>query len=823
MSGFEACLAAVRGVAPDLSDREVEELFDALDTRRRQLLANGKAKDLADASEKAARELGERAREAAVVKERERLLNEAKTLGIVSFVKAQFEANPAEGLEARLVGVAKAKEGARRSAATEQRAVMEEYVGGLRYDLEAGGVYELFKSNAMEREVARALWAMDQGKEVNVPAEAKKLSEIIRKWQEKARLDQNAEGASIGKLSDYIGRQSHDVTLLRKAAGLAVKADDPRHFEAWRDFIKPLLDTERTSVDEKFLREAYVGLVSGDHLKAGTDQPAGFVGPRNLAKKASAERVLHFKDADSWLSYNERFGVGTLSESIVHSLDLAAQNVGLMRVFGTNPGYVLKAAAEKLAGGMRDQPGALKKFNDRLPALERMMAYLDGSTRVPENEMLAEFGTAARLFQSMTKLPLMLLSQFGDLATFASEMKYTHGMGYLGAIKDAVMGLGKGMGDAERNKLLSQIGVFADGMSADLQSKFGAVDQPRGRMADYQQKFFGLVGARWWNGTMRRRAAEVTSHGLALERKLGYDALPQDLRRAMGLYEIKAEDWNAIRQNVREFEGREFIVPEGLGGETERKLRAFIADRVDYAVLNPGAKTNYYMMWGTDLKRGTAAGEAIRFVGQFKGYPISFVERVLGREVYGRGANTLGEALTNKNGELVGLAQMIVWTTAMGYLSMTAKELAKGREPRDVTEPGAAWRAFLAAGAQGGGLGIYGDFLFGEANRSGAGTAGTLLGPTISEVAQVNDLLKRAIRGEASAGEALREVLRTASGAHPVASVVVNGYPRIALDYLVLYRIQEELSPGYLRRMEQRMRKENAQEFLLPPTEYAIR
>jgi hypothetical protein len=47
--------------------------------------------------------------------------------------------------------------------------------------------------------------------------------------------------------------------------------------------------------------------------------------------------VLHFKDADSWLAYNERFGVGTLSESVVHSLDLAAQNVGLMRVFGTNP------------------------------------------------------------------------------------------------------------------------------------------------------------------------------------------------------------------------------------------------------------------------------------------------------------------------------------------------------------------------------------------------------------------------------------------------------------------------------------------------------
>jgi hypothetical protein len=99
------------------------------------------------------------------------------------------------------------------------------------------------------------------------------------------------------------------------------------------------------------------------------------------------------------------------------------------------------------------------------------------------------------MFQSMTKLPLMLLSQFGDLATFASEIKFTHGKSYLGGLGDAISGLGKGMSDQERNKLLSQIGVFADGMSADLATKFGSVDNPRGRMAEMQQKFFGMVGA----------------------------------------------------------------------------------------------------------------------------------------------------------------------------------------------------------------------------------------------------------------------------------------------------------------------------------------
>lgn len=818
---FEKCLNAVRAAAPDLSEREINELFEELDRRRRVLVNTGQVKDLAAATERAAAELADETKLAAVIAERERLLNDTKNLKLIGFVKAQFPEDPALGLEARAVGVANAREGARRSAMTEQRAVHEEYLGGMRYDLEEAGVYKLFVSNTMQADVARALRALDEGGAPRGPDEAVAMATIVRKWQEKSRLDQNSEGAWIGKLTDYITRQSHDVTLLRKAAGITVKADDPRHFDTWRKFIRPLLDTERTGLDDDALREAYVGLVSGDHLRSGGHAPTGFMGPRNLAKRVSAERVLHFKDADSWLAYNERFGVGTLSEAVMRSLDMAAQNVGLMRVFGTNPKAVLARAAHEIALGMRDTSGKLKDFNARLPAIERMVSHLDGTTRVPENEVFAEVGTYARTFQNFTKLPLMLLSQFSDLITFASEMKFTHGASYLGGLREAVMGLGVGMKDAERKKLWSQIGVFADGAIADLSTKFGAGDQPRGRLAAYQQKFFSMIGATMWNERVGRRAGEMTTHRLALERELPFEQLQPDLRRSLGLYEITAADWNAIRKNVREYDGREFLVPEGLGGETERKMRAFVSDRVSYARLTPDAKTNYYMMWGTDIKRGTGAGEAIRFAMQFKGYPISFVQRVLGREIYGRGANTLGEALTNKNGEMVALAQMIAWTTAMGYLSMTAKELVKGREPRDVTDPAVAWRTFLAASAQGGGLGIYGDFLFGQAHRGGGGTASTLLGPALGDIAGLIDIFKRTIRGEEGAGEAFRTALKMASGVHPTTSFIVNGYPRIALDYLFLYRLQEDMSPGYLRRMESRMRRDNAQEFLFPPTQYA--
>ena len=42
---------------------------------------------------------------------------------------------------------------------------------------------------------------------------------------------------------------------------------------------------------------------------------------------------------------------------------------------------------------------------------------------------------------------------------------------------------------------------------------------------------------------------------------------------------------------------------------------------------------------------------------------------------------------------------------------------------------------------------------------------------------------------------------------------------RAALDYMILYRIQEALNPGSLKRMERRLKDEQNQEFLLPPSE----
>jgi hypothetical protein len=201
--------------------------------------------------------------------------------------------------------------------------------------------------------------------------------------------------------------------------------------------------------------------------------------------------------------------------------------------------------------------------------------------------------------------------------------------------------------------------------------------------------------------------------------------------------------------------------------------------------------------WGT--QRGTPAGELVRTLMQFKQYAVTYLDRSVGREIYRNGV------------DVGGIAHLVVATTALGYLSMTLKELAKGRNPRDPMTLGAYKELVLAAMVQGGGLGIYGDFLFGDANRMGGGAVATLFGPTAGTLEDVSKVLMDIVHHQN----------------HPVADAIAGlknnapflnlFYTRMALDHLILFRMQEWANAGYLRRYEATVKRQNNQTFWLIP------
>jgi hypothetical protein len=842
---FEKCIETLKAAAGrDLTDDEIDYVFSEVRKRRDYLKATRKADTLEDAALKAADELANNIKLSAVIEKRNAALNLSKRLRHVEWSQQNYGTKVAEPLETLLVGTNRAVGGARDGVAQTQNAIVKDYLSGFTADLYRDDLFPILSSGTMDREISRALWAIGRKDEADVlktlPKEAVDIGRIIHKWEEVARVDANKEGAWIRKAAGYVVRQSHDMLRISNAGREAWMAD------AYRMFDIPRMLSEASDADvQSMLARLYVDFAAGNHLKPAKDEElaGAFSGPANLAKKLSQSREVFFKDADAWFDYNQKYGAANLREAVIGGLRARGEATGMMRVLGTNPEAMLQRIETELvenakAAGDMD---ALKDLNNSRKELENYLHAVDGTMSIPVNGTAARVAANVRSWTTLSKLGGMIASQLSDVGVYAMSMRY-NGRSFLGGMAEATAGLGRNLKTKERVDLMASLDVVMESMVGEL-GRMGSLNDP-GSMTGAMQLFMKLNLSTWWTEKMRASAAMGLSHNLALKKQLAFGDLPDDLQRALRTYNIDEARWDMLRSLPQKLaDGREYMTadqvrdlpnamfenqlrnagldpnPAAIAGardDLERSLRNYITDNVGFAVLEPDAKTRALMLQGT--QPGTWTGEFMRFLMQFKSFTGAYMQKTIGRELFGRGyqGDSVIGALRNGNGEVRALVSLMAVSTLMGYASLNLKDMIKGRTPRDVSDPEIAWKVFLASMVQGGGAGIYGDFLFGEASRMGGGTLDTIAGPVVGTATTALDTWKRAVHGnEPHLGSALFKQLIDNT---PYLNLF---YTRILLDYLFIYRIQEELNPGYLRRMERRIEKDNAQNFLVRPSEVA--
>jgi hypothetical protein len=333
---------------------------------------------------------------------------------------------------------------------------------------------------------------------------------------------------------------------------------------------------------------------------------------------------------------------------------------------------------------------------------------------------------------------------------------------------------------------------------------------------------------------LRDGAALSHSSYLATQKNKAFADLSPDVTRLLKQYNIDGAKWDLMRLGtMRSADGVQYMTPDAIRTIPRETLEAYITsvgrvpneatvqnlvddlsqtmrtmflDRAHFAVIEPGARARAFMYRGT--QPGTVSGEILRYITQFKSFSVAMTQMVLGREVYGRGYDSLGDYLKNGKGDMLGLATMVGLYTILGYGSMATKDLLKGRNPRDPLD----YKTWMAALAQSGGLGIYGDFLFGEVARNSGSLVSTIAGPVAGLGDTVMNLFQRMRDGDDVAAASFRALLNNT----PFLNIF---YLRPLLDYLILFNIQESLNPGFLRRMEQRIERENNQTFFIKPSE----
>lgn len=603
----------------------------------------------------------------------------------------------------------------------------------------------------------------------------------------------NRAGGDIGKLAYGYLPQLHDAARVLKAGR-----------EAWVDGLLPLLDRRRylradgTAMSDAELREvlgsAYETISTEGINKI---EPGVFKGSGMRANRGSDARVIHFRDAEAYLAYMQDFGRGGTFGALQAHVRNLARDIALVEEFGPNP----EAEFRRMDDGALKADGSRRRVFAGITRVspEQVWRSLSGYTEVAFDPKLADVMQHVRNYTVATKLQGNLLSSFSDVGTLSvtARLNRLPELETFGTVMKQFGG--------EAQDAANRVGLVADSMIGRMtmwaESNVG--QDWSGKLANATQKL-GLMQA--WTDALRQGFAVQMSAAYGKLIGSNWAALSKFDRYTLERRGFTADDWALLqRATPEDVRGMQLLTPAAVRGIPDvdaakldrlaSRLLGHFIDESEFAITNPDLLTRTQKELGT--QRGTAEGEFLRSLFLFKSFPVAMVNRHVRRAI----------ELQRETGQgyTYGASLMVV-LTAFGALSLQAKDLVAGKDPRPM-DTGKFWAASFV---QGGGLGIYTDLLYtgmGGQNRGGAPNWSSLAGPVFGTAFDFLDVTLgnagQELQGKDSKFGA--ELLRFTRSNLPLVNL---WYARSALDQAFFHDAQEALSPGYLARLRARERRD---------------
>ena len=732
----------------------------------------------------------------------------------------KFKLTPSEAVSAVLVGNQKFSKIARDSIGSRQQTLEEMYITKFFKEINdiSPTAWDSFSSGKMDLEIEDEIRGLVSGN-----AEAAKIAKALKKVQEDLRGQLNDLGANIGQIDDWITRMSHNVEKMARAANGSKIIGD--HRIAWREYIKPRLDLKRsfpnvndTKEIDRILDNIFDSFMSGDHMKH--DGAGSIFGTKNVTNRLNASRVLHFKNSKTRQEYSVKFGEPSLKENVLGVITTSTRNIALMQALGTNP----KDTLEKILALLRkkyksEDPKQINKLNFK--NFENQFKEIDGSINAIANDVAAKVGMVVRSTGAMARLGMTQITSIGDIPQYMGTTNF-QGRGLLTGLFEALTGLF----NANDKAAMEVLQIVSNSYSATAYrgNVYAAGNDSWGKMGELQNTFFKWNGLNGWVSRLKSSMILGLSRHYGMLTETKFSNLDLRERNFLTLYGIDEGKWDMLRSvKTLAIDNKKYLTAEGvneIGDDvitnyvgrklSQREIRNFkkdleltwrnvLVDQGMHGSPEPDAATRAIMNQG--LEKGTPMGETIRFVMQFKGFPISMWKKIIGRELYSYGADEGNLPM------LKGLSSLLIMGTIFGYISMSIKDMVRGRSPRDPKKPGVILQAF----AQGGGGGIYGDFLISEIqNEYGNGIFETALGPTAADIKKFFDMVQ-AMNDPKKAGKKFYEL---AEGHTPFLNLY---YTKAAYDYLIGYQIKEFLDPGYWERMKSNHSEKRGQTYYMKP------
>ncbi|MDA4863294.1 hypothetical protein PGK19_17605 [Acinetobacter baumannii] len=653
---------------------------------------------------------------------------------------------------------------------------------------------------------------------------AKKISDKMGDVFETMRDRFNRNGGDIGKLDNWGLPQTHNLEKIAKAGK-----------EAWVNKAESLIDT-RQYVHENgdyysqqeirsLLEYTYDTLSSDGANKIEVGRQATGGGTSKVTNRHGESRVLHFKDAESWLEYQSEFGGMQFVDLVEAHINGLSKDIAMVENLGSNPKTTLKILMD--AAARKDWEKGIEE-NQTKSSRKRAQVMFDefSGGNSPQSQVLANLGLAYRSMNVASMLGGTTIASLADQATIAknasvhnvsyrkafgglieqlnpankSDRELAHSLGLateemLGSIaRWSDDGLTSTYGKSEKLARISS-GVATQVMRVSFLNALTSASKV-GFTKLLMEKYGRLSRSKAWNDLDVQDRELLSNTGLD-ERAWQVFQLAEpvvdrkgnQLMSARSIYEIPDEKLTA------------FGDPKQVKDQVASQLQAHLLDEQGMAVIEAGLRERTWMTVGA---KGTITGEVFKGLMQFKSFSASFLMRQGSRAMAQEGLK----------GKAAYAIPLMVSMTLLGGLVVQLREILNGNDPQtiyDSNDPKKATSFFMRSLVAGGGLPVLGDILVAGTDTSGrdansfvSGPLGsdftTLLGLTVGNLTQYNEGKDTNFGNEA---------FKFVKGKVPAQNL---WYTKAAINRMVFDEMQDTIAPGYrekaLRKAERQQDRE---------------
>lgn len=587
------------------------------------------------------------------------------------------------------------------------------------------------------------------GENTGDPA-AKSLAKAWDEVSDGLRQRFNRAGGAIGKLENWGLPQVHDPKALLRAGK-----------QPWKDAIRSRLDLSRmrhpVTGDEilDFEIDDILDTVWSDIVTNGwarRDPSQTPTGRGAVAGQKAEHRFLIFKSADDWLHYQRDYGQGDPFAAMMNHVNGMARDIAAIERLGPNPQAMLtflkqrieQAAAVKKAGEAVPFAGSQARADSRargkISTIDNMWDAYRGNGEVAVDTQVADGFAITRNWLTASILGSAVLSALPTDPIYQTLARRFAGIPALNTLQDAAGQFKKSNRmEAVRSGLILDSAMHVFGSQARY---VGTLSGPQWSqvLPDRVLAWQGLTawtqaGRHAFGLSFQGMLADRAGKSLADLNKADAGTLEKATARTLDRWGISADDWDTIRSAaLHKRDGSTFLRPQEIAAVDERlaeRVLEMILSETEFAVPSSTLRGRAFTRFGT--KPGTLWGEVVRSAAMFKSFAVTYA-LLYGSRVWREFGRSRAAGASYA-------ASILVTTSIGGALSLWLKDIASGRDPRPIFGKDGNPAGFVGqAFTQGGGFGIFGDFLLADLNRFGGGIGQAIGGPVIDTMTDLLNL-----------------------------------------------------------------------------------